>query len=310
MPWFAVFRLTALLFAAGLAASRLGLIVHELIGHGGFAIAQGGEVTDLRLFWFAGGWISYSVEDPSTAGAMATSMGGLIVELVLGSALWLGLINRPQQLGIRILRGIGAAITAHAWWYFATGTWHGYGDGLPTYRALGELRYPVAIAAGLVTCAIAYACARLVLGAFVAVIPARKIAGVAIAMAAAGVLLAVPVVVELQVRGDTRYGAIMKREGDRTAERQLAMIEREMKRRHTTLDPATRDAELTRLKAQNREPPFMPVLALLVVIAIAIGARRAQPADGVTLTDRHLAIAAAIATCSLVAVIAIDAAFH
>jgi len=310
VPWLAVLRLTGLLCAAGLAASRLGLLVHELIGHGGFAVAQGGEITDLRLFWFAGGWISYAVDDPGTAGALATSMGGLIVELVLGGALWLGLARRPRTFGVCILRGIGAAIVAHACWYFATGTWHGYGDGLPAYRGLGEARYPVAIAAGLVTCGVGYACARLVFGVLAEVVPSRKRAGVAIAMTIAAVVLAVPVVIEMQVRSDHRYGAIMKREGDRLADRELAQWKREMAKTRTAIDPALLAAEARRLASQHREPPFLPVLGLLVLVSIAIGARRARDATGVVLTRRHLVIAATIATGSLIAVIAIDAAFH
>ncbi len=310
MPWLAVLRLTGLLCAAGLAASRLGLLLHELLGHGGFAVAQGGEITDLRLFWFAGGWISYSaIDDPSAAGALATSMGGLIVELVVGGALWLGLANKPETLGIRVVRGIGAAIVAHACWYFATGTWHGYGDGLPAHRGLGDARYPIAIVAGLVTCGVAYACARLVLGVFTAVLPSRKVAGVAIAMTIAAVVLALPAVIEMQLRSDHRYGAIMKREGDRLADRELARWRRELARTRTAIDPALLEAETTRLRSQHREPPFMPVLGVLVLVSIAVGARRARDATGVVLTRRHLVIAAIVAAGSLISVIAIDAAF-
>ncbi len=319
--WIAVLRLVGLLFAAGLSASRLGLVVHELVGHGGFALVQGGEVTDLRLFWFAGGWISYSLDEPSAAGMLLASIGGLIVEVSLGGALWIGLARADRRateagrtrLGIRILRGIGAAIFAHAWWYFATGTWHGFGDGLPTYRALGDARYPVAIAAGLVTCAIAYSCARLVLGAFAAVVPGSRrarIAGVAIAMVTAAVLGATPVAIELSVRSDTRYGAIMKREGDRLAERELVAWQREMQRRGTAVDQAVRDAEARRLAASHREPPFLPVLALLVAAAVAIGAWRARGAPGAIVTRSQLVIAAIVGAGSLAAVIAIDVFFH
>ncbi len=313
--------MAGLLFAAGLAASRLGLLVHELGGHGGFAIVQGGEITDLRLFWFAGGWISYSIDEPSAAGMLLATIGGLVVELGLGGALWIGLARADRRateqgqtrLGIRIIRGIGAALVAHAWWYFATGTWHGFGDGLPTYRALGDARYPVAIAAGLVTCGVAYSCARLVLGGFFAVVPGTRrarIAGIAIAMLTATGLLAAPAVIEVSMRGDTRYGAIMKREGDRLADRELVAWQREMQRRGTSIDQAAREAEARRLAASHREPPFMPVLALLVAVAIAIGAWRARGAPGAILTRGQLLVAAVVGAGSLAAVIAIDAAFH
>ena len=112
------------------------------------------------------------------------------------------------------------------------------------------------------------------------------------------------------MRGESRYGAIMKREGDRRAEREVAAWQREMQRRGTVIDPAQRTAELKRLAARHREPPFMPVLALLVAASIAIGARRARSSPGATLTRRQLAIATATAIGSLASVIAIDAAFH
>lgn len=304
---------------AGLAASRVGLVVHELGGHGGFAVAQGGEINALKLFWFAGGWINYSIEDPTAAGAMLASMGGLVVELVLGGALWIGLARADRRatdagstrLGIRILRGAGAAIVGHAGWYFATGTWHGFGDGLPTYRALGDARYPIAIAAGVLTCAVAFACARLVFGAFVAVVPGtRRIVGVVVAGLTAAMLLGVPVAIELSMRADTRYGAIIRPEAERLAEREAAAWQREMQRRGTTIDREAREAEARRLAARHREPPFLPVLAVLVAAAVVLGAWRARGAAGAVLTGRLLILGAAVGAGSLAAVIAIDAAFH
>ena len=83
-----------------------------------------------------------------------------------------------------------------------------------------------------------------------------------------------------------------------------------MAKTRTAIDPALLAAEARRLASQHREPPFLPVLGLLVLVSIAIGARRARDATGVVLTRRHLVIAATIATGSLIAVIAIDAAFH
>jgi hypothetical protein len=47
----AVLRLIALLTFAGLATSRIGLIVHELVGHGAATLAVGGTVTDVQLFY-------------------------------------------------------------------------------------------------------------------------------------------------------------------------------------------------------------------------------------------------------------------
>ena len=78
-------------------------------------------------------------------------MGGIAVELVVGTALWL---RRAGTLWARrILRGVGAALIVHASWYLATGACSGYGDGVLLYRELGARALPVAIGAGLVTCA-------------------------------------------------------------------------------------------------------------------------------------------------------------
>ncbi|MBA2540693.1 MAG: hypothetical protein H0V17_13730 [Deltaproteobacteria bacterium] len=318
--WIAVLRLTGLLFLTGMAASRLGLVLHELGGHGGFALAFGGEITDLKLFWFGGGWIGYSIDEPTAATLVAATLGGIILEAVLGAALVIGLARADARataaartnLAIRIARGVGAAFVGHACWYFATGTWHGYGDGLPTHRALGDARYPIAIVAGLATSAVAWWAARLVLGALATVIPGSRRARAGAVVASLGIaatLLVVPAVIEFQLRGDQRYGAIMKREGDRRADRELAAWQRERARHGAVIDPAVREAEARRLAARHREPPFMPVLALLVLASIITGAFRARVAEGAAVTKRQLTVAAALAIGSLAAVIALDIAF-
>ena len=83
---------------------------------------------------------------------------------------------------------VGAALVVHAAWYFSTGTWHGYGDGVQLYHELGVARYPVAIAAGLVTCSAAYLGARGVFGALADTLPSSRAVGVCVAcVLAAGV---------------------------------------------------------------------------------------------------------------------------
>src|SRR6185312_14519158 len=98
-----VLRLGALLACVALATSRLGLLAHELVGHGGTAVAVGAHVTEVRLFWFAGGWIRY-VGVTSTAAALAIAMGGIAVETVCGTVLWLAV--RGDTLARRIIRGL------------------------------------------------------------------------------------------------------------------------------------------------------------------------------------------------------------
>ncbi|MEO8701166.1 MAG: hypothetical protein ABI867_14040 [Kofleriaceae bacterium] len=303
-------RLTVLLAAVGLATSRVGLIVHELGGHGGTAVAFGGEITDFKLFWFAGGWIRYDFSGPEH-GALWVSLGGIIVEGVIGLALWL-LLSRRDTLAVRLARGVGGALVIHAGWYFATGTWHGYGDGLLVHRALGDARYPIAIAAGLATCGMAFVTARLVLGALAASLPGTrraKLAGLVVAALLAGGLQIGLALAEVAIRGDSTYGAIMRPERDRVIARELAAWQREQASRGTTITQAEREREQQRLTASHRELPFLPFLGAALVVAVAFGIARARPAVD-PLTPRLVALATAIGAGSIVAVIAIDALFH
>jgi hypothetical protein len=305
-------RLAALLAAICLATSRVGLIVHELVGHGGTAIALGGQVSDFRLFWFAGGWIRYDFPGASREDLLAVQLGGVVLEGVIGAALWF-LLARRDGIAVRILRGVGAALVIHAAWYFATGTWHGYGDGAIAYRMFGDLRYPAAMAGGLVACAMTFACARLVFGSFLAHVPGgrkAKIAGVALATVVAAGLQIGLALGEVSVRGDSTYGAIMRPERERVVARELAAWQREQQRKGAAIDAARRIAEQRRLAAKHpTEPPFAPVLAFALLAMVFAGAWRARASAG-AITNRHVAIAAALAASSIVAVITIDAVFH
>src|SRR5689334_11036212 len=82
-------RLACVLAGVGLVTTRLGLIAHELVGHGAAALAVGGTVEKVRLFWFAGGWIDYDLPRPAPlASRVFVSLGGIALELVVGLALW------------------------------------------------------------------------------------------------------------------------------------------------------------------------------------------------------------------------------
>src|SRR5205823_10383590 len=118
-----VARLAVLLACVALATSRFGLVAHELVGHGGAALALGGDVIGVKLFWFAGGWIRYRGITGDEA-ALAVAMAGIAVELACGVALWC--LLGGDTLGRRILRAVAAALVVHGGWYLATGAWHGY----------------------------------------------------------------------------------------------------------------------------------------------------------------------------------------
>lgn len=300
-------RLTALLACAGFATSRIGLIVHELIGHGAATLAVGGRVTDVQLFYFAGGYIRYRI----TGGALVIAMGGIVVEVVIGAVLVLAFARREQLPG-RIVRAIGCALIIHASWYLATGTWHGYGDGVQLHRLLGDARWIVAVPAALVACAAAYFGARTVLGPLAATVPGSRrarIAGTVIAVIVAGGIQLGAALGEVALRRDTTYSKAMKPERERVISREMAEWVEAQRRQGQP--PTAEDRARMQREVADRHPtfPFAYVLGALVLLSIGVGAARSRATPGGMVPGRLVAIAAAIAGGSIALVIALDAAF-
>jgi hypothetical protein len=293
--------LAALLTCLGLATSRLGLVAHELVGHGGVALAVGARVVGVKLFWFAGGWIRY-VYAPSTAAALAIAMAGIAVELAAGVAIWLALRRAPTT-GARLVRAIGAALVVHAGWYLATGAWHGFGDGALLYQQLGDARAAVAVPAGALTCVAAYAGARCAFGALVS---AARPAGVAIAIVCALAVNAGLAAGELYARRDATYAETMAPERDRAVARDLAQWEEAQRRRGVAIDADAEARERARLEDEHRAFPFWLVLAVATLAAIIAGARRSQRVEpAAAVPPRLVARAAIVAGAALAAVIAL-----
>jgi len=292
-----VLRLGALLACVALATSRLGLLAHELVGHGGTALAVGAKVTDVRLFWFAGGWIRY-IGAPSVGAALAIAMGGIALETVCGTVLWLAV--RGDSLGRRILRGIGAALVLHASWYLATGAFSGFGDGVLLYRELGVARVPVAIAAGAITCGAAFLGAREVLGALAAT-QRHRIGGTLGAIALAAGLHAALAIGELHVRRDRTYTETMRPERERVIAQELVRWQAA----NPDAPALERAAETQRIEdAHPHTFPFVIALALATALSVLAGAFRAKPGQG-GITRRLLlqwAVTAAIAIAVVIAV--------
>ncbi len=301
-------RLTVLVTCAGLATSRLGLLTHELVGHGGAAVAMGGTVTEVQLFWFAGGWIRFEATD----GELVIALGGIAVEWAVGLALWIGLARRTS-LGGRIARAIGAALILHGAWYLGTGTWHGFGDGVKLHRELGDAKWMVAIPAAMVTVAAGYLAARWVLGALAATVPGgrrARIAGTAISLVLAGGLQLAAALGEVQLRRDTTYAQTMRREPDRLAARELAQWTEQQTRAGEAPSDQAR-AEMQRNLAQRHAQfPFAVVLAVLTVLAVGAGAMRSRAVDPGPIATGLLTRCVLACGGSLAVVIAIDAVFH
>ncbi|CAN5845225.1 hypothetical protein BH11MYX3_BH11MYX3_13940 [soil metagenome] len=308
-PWYsAVVRLAALVTCVGLATSRLGLVVHELVGHGGATLAVGGSVTQVQLFWFAGGWIRFE----ATGGELVIALGGIVIESMIGLALWIVLARRTS-LGGRIARAIGAVLVLHATWYLATGTWHGFGDGVQLHRELGDARWLVAIPAAAVTLGAAFLGARSVLGALAATVPGgtrARIGGTAIALVIAGGFQLGAALGEVELRRDATYTATMRPERERVVARELAQWTQQQAREGQRPSEEARARMQRELADRHATFPFAIVLAVLTVLAAGLGAWRARGATEGPIAGDLLARCAAFAVGSIALVIAIDALFH
>jgi len=301
----AVLRLTALLVCVGLATSRIGLVVHELIGHGAATLAVGGTVTDVQLFYFAGGWIRFR----ATEGHLVIAMGGIAVEAVIGLGLVLGFTRRDRLAG-RIARAIGCALIIHASWYLATGTWHGYGDGVQLHRLLGDARWLVAVPAGIVACAFGYAGAKIVLGALAATVPGSRrarIAGTVVAMLLAGGIQLGAALGEVALRRDTTYTTTMRPERERVISREMAEWIQAQRREGQAVSDADRARMRREVADRHTTFPFAYVLGGLLLVSIGVGAARSRATPGGPVPGRLVAIAAAVAGGSIALVIALDA---
>ena len=302
-----VLRLAVLLAAVALATSRIGLIGHELVAHGGVALAFGARILDVEMFWFAGGWIRYQLPAPDLTAALCIAMAGIALELVVGLALWLAV--RRQTLGGRLVRGVGAALVVHATWYLATGAWHGFGDGLLLYRVLGDARAVVAIGAGIATCTAAYLAARGILGVLAGTLPGpprRRVIGTIIAAVLAGGLHAGLAAGELAIRRDATYATTMQPERERVIAKELAAWQRQQAARGAAIEEAERRAQRARLAEQHRTFPFVWVLALATVASVVAGALRSRKVAGERIDNRLLFIAVVVALGAIWSVIVID----
>lgn len=304
----AVARLTALLTLVGLATTRIGLVAHELVGHGGTAIAAGADVTDVQLFWFAGGWIRYHL--PAAGhGELAIALGGIVLEAVAGTAIFAA-FRRRDGLGGRIACGIGAALIIHAGWYLATGTWHGYGDGVVIHRELGDAKWLVSVPAAVIVCVAAYGGARSVLGVLAETLSSRRIAGMIIAIVIAGGVQGGAAVGEVMVRRDAAYTQIMRPERERQIALEMQRWAELQRQRGARPSDDERAAAERDIAAKHRTFPFAWLLGVATALAIIAGARRSRRGSGEPIGRRLLVRAAVIAGASLALVIAIDLAFH
>jgi len=290
-------RLAVFLTCIGLATSRIGLVAHEFVGHGGAAILVGGEVLQVRLFWFAGGWIRYAVPEPSTTKFLVVALAGIALELVAGALVW-------ALARHRILRGIGAAFVIHACWYLAVGAWHGFGDGALLAKQLGDDRIFVALPAGIAVVTAAFFGARGVIGALAETLPRHRLAGVLGAMAIALAIHGGLGLAELTLRRDTTYAATMRPERDRVILAELAELQRQAPRPPTPEELALARA---RLEAKHQAPfPFAIVLGIATALALALGAWRSPIGVHTPVATRTLGRVAIAAILAIAITVGLD----
>ncbi|MEZ4360808.1 MAG: hypothetical protein R3B48_11545 [Kofleriaceae bacterium] len=309
-----VMRLTALLTCLGLVISRAGLLLHELVGHGGAALACGGQVGERRFFWFAGGWIRTSTPGGSELTRLVVELGGIAAELVVGGALLAWARGRGARGGRARLAGL--LLLAHGLWYAATGTWHGFGDGTGLHRLLGSARYAVALALGAALCAVAALGARALARAFaphVAGATPRRLALVLVAAAAAAATHGALTFGEVALRRDVTYARTMQTADQRVAAERLARWRAEAARRGQPVTAAGAAAAERALRPP-RGFPFAWALAIAALAATLVGGwslRRAALARDATTTTplpaAELARAAAAAALAVAAVAILSA---
>ncbi|MEZ4399347.1 MAG: hypothetical protein R3B06_04975 [Kofleriaceae bacterium] len=307
-----VARLAAWALAVSLVVTRLGLLAHELIGHGGAALAVGGHVVDLRLYAVGGGWIEYGGWAAwSSAAVGVVSLAGIAVELAVAAMLGASARRRRAGPGATALAGAAWGLAVHAGVYLVVGLADGVGDGAWAYRRLGGLHVAAAVAIAVATAAAAAVAAgrlgRQLAAMTRATTRGRRAAVVAAALALAGGAHAGLVVAELALRRDATYAAVMAPERTRAIERELAA----WRARAAQAGPVTPAAEGAARRAIARAHPdrrLGPALVGLVVVAGLAGLGRALTSAGGP--PRPLprgaalgAVAAAAAAISLVIVI-------
>jgi hypothetical protein len=274
-------RLSAAFALIGLTTSRVSLVLHEFVGHGGTVLALGATVDDFRLFTFGGGWVSFHRAAAFSHGeGVAISTAGVVLELVFGGAL-LALAGRlrvgsPLRL---LVIAFGTIDVLHGLFDLTCGTHHGYGDGRILHGLLGAAR-PAAVATGsALLLALGLLLGRRFGAEAVGWLPGVSVRGRILRIGAAAALAAGVhgglTVAEQQLTADPAYAAMMKHESQRAIARDL--------RRETVASARPLSADemrALRRALERRHAPF-PLRELLfggLAVAFAagtgLGARR------------------------------------
>ena len=275
------------LFALGVAliTSRVGLVVHELVGHGVTASAFGAEIEEVRLYATAGGWISYDRDHPWTwTEALVVQLAGIAVELVMGAAAAVAAWRTRGALAVA-LGGAALGLCLHAGFYLAAGTYHGLGDGALLHRRLGDDRgwlcWPIA-AAMVGGCFVGARRLAAIVRVWLPTPSAtRQLMALTVALAAAAGAHAGLASAEVALRPSPTYQAIMKPERQRVIDQDLARWAAAEQARGKAPDRGAVAAHRRRLETERPRPlPFGAILAIALALATAAGAALGRPRPG------------------------------
>gem|GEM_PF-1458643 len=309
----ATLRLAAWALAVSLVISRLGLIVHELGGHGLAAIVAGGRVGEVHLYVFGGGWIGYREAHWSAATSLAVSLAGIAVELTIAALLMtIAWRRRVDDLVATALVSAALGLAIHGGFYLAAGTADGFGDGAELHRVLGGARWWLVAPVALALVGLAVAGGRRIGGELRGGLPAgsrgRHAIVLASALAGAGLVHGALIVGELALRPSPTYQRVMATARDRAVDDDVARWQAEAARTGRAVSAEQAAGARRAIEAQHPGRRLGPWLAVVIALAAALGLFSARTRRPRRLTGREVGGAAAIATAAVILVVALDVA--
>lgn len=126
-------RTSAALFLLIFLCGRIGLILHEYLGHGLAALLLGGELQSCRLFLFGGGWVETNLNSDSCLPHLIVALAGITVELITAFVLLFFSEKITIPLYQMIATSLAAVLLVHGFYYLSTGIYYGSGDGAMLY---------------------------------------------------------------------------------------------------------------------------------------------------------------------------------
>jgi hypothetical protein len=298
-------RLGMFLLALGLLLTRGSLVLHEVLGHALFAALFGAQVEEIRLFFFAGGYVSWSGARFSALEQMIVSIGGIGLELVLGTAWVIGGLRATGRGWLAWAVVVAGGLNVlHGLFYLSVGVADGFGDGRYLHLALGPRRTLLAWPAALLLIGGGGLFARFVAAELAGWVKARRPALAllgALAIAAGGHFGLMQL--ELALRRDTFFAERRAEAADRRAILAMEAKKAEAEARGEVVDPAAEARWAAELRA---DPPLafqwfvVPPLIAAVIVGLMWGARRPQQARAPPSprAQRHIWVVLAVVVAS------------